>query len=271
MQARFSLPKSTSATLSSTIYDAEPILYFSSCRRDPVFFSLWGLRWHPWWSFYLLRSFNVSFHDSRRLRRHCQPTRVQPQPACLTCWTIQLVATRTRSIMDISNPPQQAHGLPQIFIQSSNTSDRRMIPSRSSTSAYQPSTSGLSSSIPMSIPNTRDDESFAPPPLPPPRYITAVKSEKAGCNGGGSANPWPAWNPGTQNSWGERSSVKSEPSLYESFPRHGSGVADELGMRRGSSNATIKSISELDGHQNSYPRADEGYASLSTTGSMSSS
>ena len=172
--------------------------------------------------------------------------------------------------MDISNPPQ-AHRLPQIFIQSSNPSDRRMVPGRSSTSASRPSTSGLSSSIPMTIPNSRDDESFAPPPLPPPRYITDVKSEDAGYNGGGSANPWPAWNPGNQHSWGEKSSVKSEPSLYGSFSRHGSGVTDELGMRRGSSNATIKSISELDGHQNSYPRADEGYASLSTTGSMSSS
>lgn len=170
--------------------------------------------------------------------------------------------------MDISNPPQ-AHRLPQIYIQTSNASDRMMISSRSGTNASRSSVGGLSSSIPMSIPNARDDDYGAPPPLPPPRFISDIKPE-AEC-GGGSANPWPPWNPRDHQSWGKESSVRSGSSLYGSFSADGNSITDGLDMRRGSNSSTIKSISEINGHQNSYPRADEGYASLSTTGSMSSS
>lgn len=195
--------------------------------------------------------------------------RVQPQSKALTCGIIQLVATTTRCSMDISHQSPQAHRLPQIYIQSSNASNRMMIPSRSGTSTARSSVGGLSSSIPMSIPNARDDDHGAPPPLPPPRFISDIKSEAE--YGGGSGNTWPARSPKDQHSWGKESSVRSGSSLYGSFSGDANGLTDGLDMRRGSTSSTIKSISEVNGHQNSYSRADEGYASLSTTGSMSSS
>ena len=171
--------------------------------------------------------------------------------------------------MDISHP-LQAHRLPQIYVQASTAPDRRMIPSRSTHIPPRSSTGGLSSSIPMSIPNARDDDLSVPPPLPPPRFITDISSG-ADYSGGGSVHPWPACSSSGQQMWGTNSSIRPGSSLYGSFSGDGNGITEGLHMRRGGSASTIKSISEINGHQSSYPRADEGYASLSTTSSMSSS
>lgn len=169
--------------------------------------------------------------------------------------------------MDI---PRYAHAhrssfaLPEIYIQSSNPSEGRKMSSRSSSKPSR--SSPPSSSIPMSIPNARDDDS-PPPPLPPPRYISHDRDG----GGGGSADPGWEWsNSRGENGWGKSSSVKSGSSLYGNFGSYGNGVTESVGYRRESSASTIKSISGLDGRQNSYPRVDEGYASLSTGTSMSS-
>lgn len=168
--------------------------------------------------------------------------------------------------MDIPRYPQ-AHrspfALPEIYIQNSSISDRKNMPIRSNSNASR--SSPPTSSIPMSIPNARDDDS-PPPPLPPPRYIGHDR------DGGGARSIDPGWewsNSRGDHSWEKPSSVKSGSSLYGSFAGYGNGITEAVEYRRGSSASTIKSISGIDGHQNSYPRVDEGYASLSST-SMSS-
>ncbi len=191
---------------------------------------------------------------------------LQPPSNTVACCTVQLVAIAIHIIiMDIPRYSQARaplYALPEIYIQGSNISDRMMISNRSSLSTSRPSPP--SSSIPMSIPHARDDGS-PPPPLPPPRFADT------GVRGGGSVDPGYEWaSARDQHSWGHQASVKSGSSLYGSFSRNGSGVMDESDLRRGNTASTIKSISGIDGRQNSYPRNDEGYASISTGSSMSS-
>lgn len=172
-----------------------------------------------------------------------------------------------RIIMDIPRYAQvhrSSFALPEIYIQNPNPPERKNMSIRSSSGTSR--SSPPSSSIPMSIPNARDDDS-PPPPLPPPRYIGHDR------DGGGTRSVDPGWewsNSRGEHGWGKPSSVKSGSSLYGSFAGYGNGITEAVEYRRGSSASTIKSISGIDTHHNSYPRVDEGYASLSTGTSMSS-
>lgn len=172
--------------------------------------------------------------------------------------------------IDIPSRYPTAHrpfALPEIYIQNSTMSDRKMMSRRSSSSGSQ--NSPPSSSIPMSIPYARDDD-YLPPPLPPPRFI----GNDAAQGSGGSVDPGWAWsNSRNENqSWDSKvSSVKPGSSLYGSFSTGGNSFAERFEQRRGSTANTIKPTSNINGSQSPYPRlGDEGYASLSTGTSMSS-
>ncbi|KAI9734727.1 MAG: hypothetical protein M1818_006714 [Claussenomyces sp. TS43310] len=117
----------------------------------------------------------------------------------------------------------------------------------------------------MSIPNAR--EPSPPPPLPPPKHLDL---------GYGEDNRMPdiAWrisNSREENTvWGTPVSTSVAPgsSLYGSFQSRGRGITEErpeFGDRQGDTASSIKSISGVDARNDSYPRIDEGYASLSGT------
>ncbi|KFY78354.1 hypothetical protein V499_02481 [Pseudogymnoascus sp. VKM F-103] len=160
---------------------------------------------------------------------------------------------------------RSAFALPEIYIQTSNPSERKAMTIRSSPNTL--GSSPPSSASPMSIPNARDDDS-PPPPLPPPRY---VNHEREGGSGARTVDPGWEWsNSREEHGWGKPSSVKSGSSLYGSFAGYGNGIMDAVEYRRGSSASTIKSISGVDSYNSSCPKVDEGYASLSTCGSIGS-
>lgn len=189
--------------------------------------------------------------------------------AASTCCTVQLVAKKRRTIiMDIpryASAHRSAFALPEIYIQTSNPSERKAMTIRSSPNTL--GSSPPSSASPMSIPNARDDDS-PPPPLPPPRY---VNHEREGGSGARTVDPGWEWsNSREEHGWGKPSSVKSGSSLYGSFAGYGNGIMDAVEYRRGSSASTIKSISGVDSYNSSCPKVDEGYASLSTCGSIGS-
>ncbi|KFY13377.1 hypothetical protein V492_03312 [Pseudogymnoascus sp. VKM F-4246] len=159
---------------------------------------------------------------------------------------------------------RSAFALPEIYIQTSNPSERKAMTIRSSPNTL--GSSPPSSASPMSIPNARDDDS-PPPPLPPPRYVSHERE------GSGARTVDPGWewsNSREEHGWGKPSSVKSGSSLYGSFAGYGNGIMDSVEYRRGSSASTIKSVSGIDSYNNSCPKVDEGYASLSTCASISS-
>ncbi|KUJ12072.1 uncharacterized protein LY89DRAFT_700035 [Mollisia scopiformis] len=148
--------------------------------------------------------------------------------------------------------PAMALPTPEIYVQ--DPSDRFRTSSRSN--SYGSILSPKTSSIPMSIPNSR--EPGPPPPLPPPRHLQDIVDS-------GKSGPDLAWKFGNSHEynsdWGGSvsSSVAPGSSLYGSFMgRRG----DERSERRGSSISTIKST---DFKENSYPRLDEGYVSQSGT------
>lgn len=150
--------------------------------------------------------------------------------------------------------PTMALPTPAIYVQDSNPSDRYRTSSRSN--SYNPILSPSTSSIPMSIPNSR--EAGPPPPLPPPKHLQDIVDS-------GKSGPDLAWRFGNEynSDWGGSvsSSVAPGSSLYGSFMgRRG----DERPDRRNSSISTIKST-EFRENSSSYPRLDEGYASQSGT------
>ncbi|KAH8772145.1 hypothetical protein BGZ57DRAFT_764297 [Hyaloscypha finlandica] len=157
--------------------------------------------------------------------------------------------------MEIPHRGARQVALPQIHVHDPNPSER--FRTSSSSSSYNSTSSPSTFSIPMSIPHARDP---VPPPLPPPKDLADIA--------GGGNGPDIAWQWGNSHShesdW--RRSVPSVPpgsSLYGSFASR-KGALDERpdNSRRGSSTSTIKS---MNGRENTYPRIDEGYASLSGT------
>lgn len=146
--------------------------------------------------------------------------------------------------------------LPEIKFHDSNPSDRFRHPSRSSSTNSILSPSAASG--PMSIPNARDP---VPPPLPPPKHLADIAD--GGCNGPDIAWQW--GNSHMDTEWGG-SSVAPGSSLYGSFAsRKGVKAERPEYARRTSSTSTIKSIRDVENGENSFPRIDEGYASLSST------
>lgn len=141
----------------------------------------------------------------------------------------------------------------------SNPTDRYRNSSRSS--SYNSASSPSTVPGPMSIPNARDP---VPPPLPPPRHLADIAA-------GGNNGPDLAWQWGNSpegSGWGgSLSSVAPGSSLYGgSFASRKSMMEDRPEFtRRTSSTSTVKSITGLERQENSYPRIDEGYASLSGT------
>jgi hypothetical protein len=157
--------------------------------------------------------------------------------------------------MDIPHRGTRPMALPQIHVHDSITSDRYR-------GSHRPSfTSSLSSpstvSVPMPIPNMRDP---VPPPLPPPKHLADIAA-------GGNNGPDIAWQWGNSrhdSDWGG-SSVTPGSSLYGSYTSRKSLHDDRESARRSSSSSTIKSPSGHGSRENSYPRIDEGYSSLSGT------
>lgn len=162
--------------------------------------------------------------------------------------------------MDIPHRSLRPSGtLPEIYVNDSNSSqtDRYRMASRSA--SHNSTSSPISSSIAMPIPNSREP---VPPPLPPPRHIPDIAN-------GGNNGPDLAWRWANAQedagSWGGSvSSVQLGSSLYGNFTSRRSSAREERPehMRRGSSNATIKSA---DARDQSYTRTDEGYASFRGT------
>ncbi|KAF8862298.1 hypothetical protein BDZ45DRAFT_585692 [Acephala macrosclerotiorum] len=149
--------------------------------------------------------------------------------------------------------PAMAPELPQIYVHDSNPSERYRTSSRSS--SYNSIPSPAISSVPMSIPNSRDPG--PPPPLPPPRHLQDIADN-------GRSGPDLAWKFGNSHEYnsdwgGSVSSVAPGSSLYGSFAGRRNVERPD---RRGSSISTVKST---DFQENSYPRLDEGYASQSGT------
>jgi hypothetical protein len=148
-----------------------------------------------------------------------------------------------------------AVALPEIYVDGSNPSDRFRNSSRSS--SYNSASSPSTTSGPMPIRNARDP---IPPPLPPPRHLEDI--------GNGPDIAWQWGNSHEESSW-ERtiSSVAPGSSLYgRNFANKESMMDDRPEfVRRTSSTSTVKSITGLERQENSYPRLDEGYASLSGT------
>jgi len=146
-------------------------------------------------------------------------------------------------------------GLPEIYVHDSNPSSRYRTSSRSSPYNSPPLPV---SSMPVSIPGARDP---APPPLPPPRYLPDIAD-------GGNNGPDLAWKWGNSHeddgNWARpMASIQPGSSLLGSFAKR-SSMAEERPTygRRTSSNSTLRSAAA---GEHSFPRIDEGYASLSGT------
>lgn len=165
--------------------------------------------------------------------------------------------------MEIPHRGARPVALPEIYVHDPNPSDR--FRTSSSSSSYNSTSSPSTSSIPMSIPHSRDP---VPPPLPPPRHLADIAD-------GGNNGPDIAWQWGNSlthdSNWG-----RSTPSVQPGSSLYGSGSGsfasrkshmDERpdNSRRGSSTSTIKSMNGAESRENTYPRIDEGYASLSGT------
>lgn len=113
---------------------------------------------------------------------------------------------------------------------------------------------------PMTVPNARMDEPFAPPPLPPPRYIEDL-----------AAGSDPGWQWGnTPNHGGFGGNFGSARSPSSSLRGSWDQRMEDEGLperpdysRRGSSSATIKSPARLDRTYDFSRNVDEGYHSLS--------
>jgi hypothetical protein len=147
-------------------------------------------------------------------------------------------------------------GLPEIYVHDSNPSSRYRMSSRSN--SYNSPSSPVASSIPMSIPNARDP---TPPPLPPPKHLPDIAD-------GGKNGPDLAWKWGNSHeddgNWARpMASIQPGSSLLGSFAKRPT-VAEERPDygRRTSSNSTLRSAAA---GEHSFPRIDEGYASLSGT------
>jgi hypothetical protein len=154
--------------------------------------------------------------------------------------------------------PRPSVALPEIYVHDSNPSDRFRT-SRSS-SSYNSTSSPSTSSIPMSIPHSRDP---VPPPLPPPRHLADIVD-------GRHDRPDIAWQWGNSHEdnsdWGRSiASVPPGSSLYGSASRKSFKDERSDDSRRGSSTSTIKSLNGAESRESIYPRIDEGYASLSGT------
>lgn len=113
---------------------------------------------------------------------------------------------------------------------------------------------------PMAVPNARSDELFAPPPLPPPRYIEDLAAgsdpgwkwgnlPKHGGFGGSFAFPGSS-SSSARGSWDNRMEDEGFPDRPED-------------SRRGSSSTTIRSPPSYDRAYNLSRNIDEGYHSLS--------
>jgi hypothetical protein len=168
----------------------------------------------------------------------------------------------TMEIPRYTSAHRTSYAPPEIFVQSSNSGERRGMAAHMGFSSMP--FSAPSTSIPMAIPNTRDDDD-PPPPLPPPRIIPTEHDSVAGVDAG-----W-QWSNSREegNSWGRPANIKPGSSLYGSSSESFEATRGPE-YRRGSSASTIKSASGLDAGPASYSRADEGYASLSTAHSMKS-
>ncbi|KAI4138834.1 MAG: hypothetical protein L6R39_006583 [Caloplaca ligustica] len=112
----------------------------------------------------------------------------------------------------------------------------------------------------MTVPNARSDEQFAPPPLPPPRYLEDL-----------AAGSDPGWNWGnTPNHGGFGGNFGSSRSSCSSMRGSWDQRMEDEGFperpdysRRGSSNATVKSPAGFDRTYDFSRNFDEGYHSLS--------
>jgi len=149
--------------------------------------------------------------------------------------------------------------LPEIYVHNPNPSDR--FRTSSSSSSHNSTSSPSTFSIPMSIPNSRDP---VPPPLPPPRHLADIAD--GGINGPDIAWQW-GNSHGDSSDWGGPiASVQPGSSLYGSFASRKNIMDDRPdNSRRGSATSTIKSMSGAESRENTYPRIDEGYSSLSGT------
>lgn len=158
--------------------------------------------------------------------------------------------------MDI--PHRGPRALPEIHVHGSNPSDRFYNASRSN--SYSSVSSPSNASGPMPIPNAQEP---VPPPLPPPRNLADIAD--SGHNGNDIAWQW--GNSRENGGWGGSiSSVPPGSSLYRESLAGKKSMDDRPEfVRRTSSTSTVKSISGLERQENSYPRIDEGYASLSGT------
>jgi len=161
--------------------------------------------------------------------------------------------------MEIPHRGARPVALPEIYVHDPNPSDR--FRTSSSSSSYNSTSSPSTSSIPMSIPHSQDP---VPPPLPPPRYLADIGDDR---NNG----PDIAWQWGNSLShgsdWGRSgASVQPGSSLYGSFASRKSATDERPdNSRRGSSTSTIRSMGGSESREQTYPRIDEGYASLSGT------
>lgn len=144
---------------------------------------------------------------------------------------------------------------PSIFVRDMNgMNGPRLPPSRAVERPFS------SSSGPMTVPNARSDEQFAPPPLPPPRYLEDL-----------AAGSDPGWNWGnTPNHGGFGGNFGSSRSSCSSMRGSWDQRMEDEGFperpdysRRGSSNATVKSPAGFDRTYDFSRNFDEGYHSLS--------
>jgi hypothetical protein len=164
--------------------------------------------------------------------------------------------------MEIPHRGARRVALPEIYVHDPNPSDRFRTSSLSS--SFNSTSSPSTFSIPMSIPNSRDP---VPPPLPPPRHLADILDNR----NNGPDIAWQWGNSHEDNSdWGRSiASVQPGSSLYGSFASRKSFADDRDerpdNSRRGSSTSTIKSMSGTQSRESTYPRIDEGYASLSGT------
>ncbi|KAL8649641.1 MAG: hypothetical protein Q9210_004282 [Variospora velana] len=112
----------------------------------------------------------------------------------------------------------------------------------------------------MAVPSVRADEQFAPPPLPPPRYIEDLAA--------GSDPGWKWGNTPMHEGFGRNfgnpgsSSSSMRGSWDQRMEDEGFPERPDY-SRRGSSNATIKSSAGFDRTYNFSRNVDEGYHSLS--------
>lgn len=113
---------------------------------------------------------------------------------------------------------------------------------------------------PMAVPNARTNQHFAPPPLPPPRYIEDLaagsdpgwkwgntpRHDGFGGTFGTSISSSSSW----RGSWDHRMEVDGYSERHEHSPRAGPGV-------------TIKSPPSFEKRYDFSRNVDEGYHSLS--------